>query len=81
VLGVTTESARSQTSTPWTVTRVIDGDTVAHSSLTGAPWCFGCLRGARIYDLASLLASGAWGRDLRGEALRSARELVSAALE
>jgi signal transduction histidine kinase len=28
-------------------------------------WCFGCQRG-RIYDLASLLSGGAWGRELRG---------------
>jgi hypothetical protein len=41
-------------------------------------WCFGCQRGGRIYDLASLLAGGAWGRNLRGEAFRSARELVEA---
>jgi hypothetical protein len=43
-------------------------------------WCFGCQRGGRIYDLASLLAGGAWGRHLRGEVFRSARELVAAAL-
>ena len=43
-------------------------------------WCFGCARGGRIYDLASLLAAGPWGRDLRGEAFRSARELVAAGL-
>jgi hypothetical protein len=43
-------------------------------------WCFGCQRGGRVYDLASLLAGGAWGRDLRGEAFRSARGLVAAAL-
>jgi len=43
-------------------------------------WCFGCQRGGRIYDLASLLAGGAWGRDLRGEAFQSARELVATAL-
>jgi hypothetical protein len=43
-------------------------------------WCFGCQRGGRVYDLASLLAGGTWGRELRGEAFRSARELVSAAL-
>jgi hypothetical protein len=43
-------------------------------------WCFGCQRGGRIYDLASLLAGGSWGRDLRGEAFRSARELVAAAM-
>jgi hypothetical protein len=42
-------------------------------------WCFGCQRGGRIYDLASLLAGGTRGRDLRGEAFRSARELVAAA--
>ena len=43
-------------------------------------WCFGCQRGGRIYDLASLLAGGPWGRDLRGEVFRTARELVAAAL-
>jgi hypothetical protein len=43
-------------------------------------WCFGCARGGRIYDLASLLSGGAWGRELRGEAFRSVRELVAAAL-
>jgi hypothetical protein len=31
-------------------------------------WCFGCARGGRIYDLASLMAGGSWGRELRGEA-------------
>jgi hypothetical protein len=25
-------------------------------------WCFGCQRGGRIYDLASLLSGGPWGR-------------------
>lgn len=39
-------------------------------------WCFGCARGGRIYDLASLLLGGPWGRDLRGEPFRQARELV-----
>jgi hypothetical protein len=39
-------------------------------------WCFGCARGGRIYDLASLLIRGPWGRDLRGEPFRLARELV-----
>jgi hypothetical protein len=43
-------------------------------------WCFGCSRGGRIYDLASLLSGGAWGRELRGEAFRSVRELVAAAV-
>jgi hypothetical protein len=43
-------------------------------------WCFGCQRGGRIYDLASLLAGGAWGRDLRGEAFKVTRELVAAGL-
>jgi RepB DNA-primase from phage plasmid len=39
-------------------------------------WCFGCARGGRIYDLASLLQGGPWGRELRGEPFRRARELV-----
>jgi hypothetical protein len=43
-------------------------------------WCFGCSRGGRIYDLASLLAAGAWGRELRGESFRHARDLVVVAL-
>jgi hypothetical protein len=43
-------------------------------------WCFGCGRGGRAYDLGSLLVGGPWGRDLRGEAFRAARELVVAAL-
>jgi RepB DNA-primase from phage plasmid len=41
-------------------------------------WCFGCARGGRIYDLASLMSGGAWGRELRGEAFRSVREMVAA---
>ena len=36
-------------------------------------FCFGCNRGGRIYDLASLLISGPWGADLRGDAFRAAR--------
>lgn len=36
-------------------------------------WCFGCARGGRIYDLASLLIGGPWGRQLRGEPFRRAR--------
>jgi hypothetical protein len=43
-------------------------------------WCFGCSRGGRIYDLASLMSGGAWGRELRGEAFRSVREIVAAAV-
>jgi len=43
-------------------------------------WCFGCARGGRIYDLASLMAAGPWGRDLRGERFRATRELVAATL-
>jgi hypothetical protein len=39
-------------------------------------WCFGCTRGGRVYDLASLLLGGPWGRDLRGEPFRRARALV-----
>ena len=45
-----------------------------------AVWCFGCSRGGGVHDLASLLAGGAWGRHLRGEAFRAVRELVAAAL-
>jgi hypothetical protein len=43
-------------------------------------WCYGCARGGRIYDLASLLAGGPWGPALRDDAFRAARELVAAAL-
>jgi hypothetical protein len=43
-------------------------------------WCFGCSRGGRIYDLASLMSGGSWGRDLRGEAFRWVREMVAAAV-
>jgi hypothetical protein len=42
--------------------------------------CFGCARGGRIYDLASLLSGGAWGASLPGEAFRAARVLVVAAV-
>jgi hypothetical protein len=38
------------------------------------------LGGGRIYDLASLLSGGKWGRELRGEAFRSVREMVAAAV-
>jgi hypothetical protein len=44
-------------------------------------WCFGCSPGGRIYDLASLLAAGPWGREPRGDALHAARELAAAALQ
>lgn len=37
-------------------------------------WCFGCGRGGGIYDLASLLAGGAWGRALNGALFISARD-------
>jgi hypothetical protein len=43
-------------------------------------WCFGCARGGRAYDLASLLTGGPCQDQLRGEAFRAARELVAAAL-
>ena len=33
-----------------------------------------------VYDLGSLLAGGLWGRDLRGDSFRQARDLVAAAL-
>jgi hypothetical protein len=36
-------------------------------------FCFGCSRGGRIFDLASLLIGGPWGIDLRGDAFRAAR--------
>ena len=36
-------------------------------------FCFGCNRGGRIFDLASLLIGGPWGVDLRGDAFRAAR--------
>lgn len=36
-------------------------------------WCYGCARGGRIYDLASLMAGGPWGRELREEAFRRVR--------
>jgi hypothetical protein len=39
-----------------------------------AGWfCFGCNRGGRIFDVASLLIGGPWGADLRGDAFRAAR--------
>jgi hypothetical protein len=36
-------------------------------------FCYGCNRGGRIFDLASLLIGGPWGVDLRGDAFRAAR--------
>ena len=41
-------------------------------------WCYGCSRGGRIYDLASLLAGGRWGAELRDEHFLRARELARA---
>jgi hypothetical protein len=43
-------------------------------------WCHGCARGGRIYDLASLLAGGPWGRGLREEAFTRARRLAGQSL-
>jgi hypothetical protein len=43
-------------------------------------WCFGRAHGGRIYDLASLMSGGVWGRELRGEAFRSVKEMVAAAV-
>jgi hypothetical protein len=43
-------------------------------------WCFGCARGGRIYDLASLLQGVPWGRELRSVAFAAAVELARAAL-
>jgi hypothetical protein len=71
----------------WTTSRVPDGDArefdgsrrVLSLSLLGW-WCFGSQRGGRVYDLASLMTGGLWGRELRGEAFRAARELVGAAV-
>ena len=37
-------------------------------------WCFGCSRGGGIYDLASLLAGGPWGRDLAGARFLAVRD-------
>ncbi len=41
-------------------------------------WCFGCSRGGRVYDLASLLVGGPWGRELRGHCFATAQEVVAA---
>ncbi len=38
--------------------------------------CFGCGRGGTIYDLASLLAGGRWGRALRGEEFTAVKQRV-----
>jgi hypothetical protein len=43
-------------------------------------WCFGYARGGRIYELASHMSGGAWGRELRGDAFRSVREMAAAAV-
>jgi hypothetical protein len=39
-------------------------------------WCYGCSRGGTIYDLASSLEGGAWGRDLRGQDFRELKRRV-----
>jgi hypothetical protein len=39
-------------------------------------WCYGCARGGTIYDLASLLEGGAWGRELRGADFRELKRRV-----
>jgi RepB DNA-primase from phage plasmid len=39
-------------------------------------WCYGCSRGGTIYDLASLLRGGRWGRDLRGHDFRELKRRV-----
>ena len=36
-------------------------------------WCFGCGRGGGLYDLASLLEGGPWGRELRGSSFSELR--------
>jgi hypothetical protein len=43
-------------------------------------WCFGCSRGGGIYDLASLMAGGPWGRELRGAAFLQARRFARSAV-
>ena len=37
-------------------------------------WCFGCGRGGGIYDLASLMDGGPWGRELAGESFIAVRD-------
>lgn len=47
----------------------------------GRGWhCYGCARGGRIYDRASLMAGGPWGHDLRQGAFLEARELITAVI-
>jgi RepB DNA-primase from phage plasmid len=38
--------------------------------------CYGCGRGGTVYDLASLLAGGRWGRDLRGQDFKELKRRV-----
>lgn len=48
---------------------------------TSQGWrCFGCGRGNKIYDLASLLEGGSWGRALRGEEFIAVKRRVHAQL-
>jgi len=43
----------------------------------GDGWhCYGCGRGGTVYDLASLLAGGRWGRDLRGDDFKELKRRV-----
>ncbi len=48
----------------------------------GAGWyCYGCSRGGRIYELASLLEGGPWGRrDLCREVFTQVKERVHSEL-
>jgi hypothetical protein len=39
-------------------------------------WCYGCGRGGTVYDLASLLEGGPWGRTLRGENFKEIKRRV-----
>jgi len=42
--------------------------------------CFGCGRGGSVYDLASLLEGGSWGRTLCGEQFTAVKQRVHAQL-
>jgi hypothetical protein len=39
-------------------------------------YCFSCGAGGGIYDLASVVQGGPWGRDLRGEAFKRAKTVI-----
>ena len=49
---------------------------MVYGDVDGGWWCYGCSRGGAIYDLASLLDGGPWGRSLRGEAFKEAERNV-----